>query len=524
MTTTPEQSFDICVYGGTASGLLAAIAAARRQKSVVVVEPSRWLGGMIGGGIRITTDCEYPLHTGGLTREMLLRERMFDVWNQDAGQLEQRQLWQNLVERHGVTVIFEHRVARVVMAGQRIDHLILDYAPPESDGVPAATPARKEALKITAQVFIDAGYEGDVMAKAGVEYTTGRESRDHYGESLAGVRHVQRFPGVDPFLEAGNPATGLLPLIPADQLGTEGESSRFMIPFNFRYVRVRQRTGDGMPAPAPTDVSPSHEELVRRVKEAGYLGSVRGNFNRRSLLDGSIPGLQADYPDGDWARRAEIWRTFIQHDRLVAEASGVKIRLIQEMYPDTGGWPHQLYIRMARRMKGEYVMTQADLSLQTEIPDSIGLGYYNVDIYPCRMVVLDDGTLATEGETWELLSPGPYQIPYRALTPKFDECTNLLVSVCISASHVACASIRMEPTFMIMGESAGVAAAQAVEQGSSVQQIDRAKLREDLAAVQQILEWDGEGYGPYWFNKRFNAWWEKHPEEYGRRPVRYSVK
>src|SRR5690606_33248105 len=143
-----------------------------------------------------------------------------------------------------------------------------------------------------------------------------------------------------------------------------------------------------------------------------------------------------------------------------------------------------------------------------------GLAYYNVDIYPCRMVVLEDATLATEGETWELVSPGPYPISYRALTPQASECENLLVSVCISASHVACASIRMEPTFMIMGESAGIAAAQAIEQQVSVQRVDVGKLLGAFLEAGQILEWHGWGYGAHWFNKPFEAWWQKHPEEY----------
>lgn len=516
------KEFDLCVYGGTASGVLAAVAAARRGHKVVIVEPSRWLGGMIGGGIRITTDCEHPLHVGGLTREMFLRERMFAVWywNQDGGQLELRQLWKDLTRRCDITVLYEHRLQSVKMRQSRIEHLVLEYAPPELDGAPAARAEREDALRINARVFIDSSYEGDLLAKAGVRYTVGREGRKQYGESLAGVRNVRKFPGVDPYKRAGDPSSGFLSLIPSEPLGEEGDASRHMIPFNFRYIRAMQAVGGGEAAPVPGSIDPEHRELVERVYAAGHLGSCKGNFNRRSLLDGSVPGLQADYPEGDWKTRAKIWQTFIQNDRLVSQVSGVKLGLSPEMYPDTEGWPHQLYVRMARRMIGRYVMTQQDIMLQTEIDDSIGLGYYNVDIYPCRMVVLEDGTLATEGETWELLSPGPYPISYRALTPEEEECSNLLVSVCISASHVACSSIRMEPVFMIMGESAGIAAALTLERGSSVQGLDGDLLQKALLEAGQILSWDGEGYGPIWFNKRFTAWWEKHPQEYERHPVK----
>lgn len=517
-----KQQFDVCVYGGTASGVLAAVAASRRGCKVLLVEPSRWLGGMIGSGIRITTDCEYPLHAGGLTREMFLRERMFAVWNwnQDGGQLELRQLWQELIQRFEITLLYEYRLQNVVKQQNRIDHLILEYAPPEPDGTPAAHAEKESALRVSARVFIDSSYEGDLLAQAGVDYTVGRESRKEYGESLAGVRNIKKFPGIDPYKKTGDPSSGVLSLIPPEPVGNEGDASRYMIPFNFRYIRAMQAVSGGEAAPSPEDVAPDHRELLLRTHDAGHLGSCKGNFNRRSLFDGSVPGLQADYPDGNWETRARIWRTFIQNDRLVSQISGVKLGLSREMYPDTAGQPHQLYIRMARRMKGRYIMTQPDLMLQTEIDDSIGLGYYNVDIYPCRMVVLEDGTLATEGETWELLSPGPYPISYRALTPREEECSNLLVSVCISASHVACASIRMEPTFMIMGESAGMAAALALEQNAAVQQLDTGLLQNLLLKAGQILDWNGEGYGPVWFNKRFTAWWEKHPEEYEKSPIK----
>lgn len=514
-----EESFDLCVYGATASGMLAAISAAERGHSVALVEPSRWLGGMIGGGIRLATDCEHPVDIGGWTRRLLLHERTFQVWNQDGGQADLLRMWHELAQQFNLPIFFEHRLQAVEKEGMRITRLVLEYAPPLEDGTPAPEASRGEALAISASLFIDASYEGDLMGMAGVSYSVGRESCIEYGESLAGVRNVKPFPGVDPYRRKGEPESGLLSLIPDDPVGEEGAASRFMIPFNFRYIRAMQHAQEGTPAPLPSGVDSEHVELMKRVKEAGHLGSVRGNFNRRSLLDGSIPGLQADYPTADWRRRSEIWRTFIQNDRLLAQMSGVKLGLLEEMYPDTKGWPHQLYIRMARRMRGRYVMTQADLGLQTDISDSIGLGYYNVDIYPCRLVVLADGTLATEGETWELLSPGPYPISYRSLTPREEECSNVLVSVCISASHVACASIRMEPTFMIMGESAGIAAALALEGGTSVQEVSSEKLENALRQGGQVLHWGGEGYGPFWFHKPFKAWWEKHPEEYAKRPV-----
>ncbi len=191
-----------------------------------------------------------------------------------------------------------------------------------------------------------------------------------------------------------------------------------------------------------------------------------------------------------------------------------------ERAPDTKGWPPQLYVRVARRLIGEYVLTQKDIQLQTKIPDSIGLGFYSIDMHPARMLVLEDGTLATEGETLLFISPRPWGLPYRFITPKREECTNLLVPVCFSASHVAHAATRMEAQYMILGESSGVAAAQAIEEDKIVQEIDVKRLQERLLEHGQRIEWDGKGYG--WYHGAVDHQypthvpyrWQTHPEEY----------
>lgn len=514
-----HENCNVCVYGATASGIMAAVAVAKAGHSVILIEPSRWLGGMIGGGIRLTTDCEHPLHCGGLTGKLLLHERTLRVWDEDKGQHDLRKMWNQLIHQFQIPVYYEHRLQTVSRTGEQIDSLILEYAPSDPEGVPAPQALQEEALTISAEVFIDASYEGDLLRLSGVSYITGREGKNQYGESLAGIRNVRLFPGVDLSGLSTEQAGGMFSFLHEEDLMQEGEASRFMIPFNFRYVRTLQRSQEGRIAPAPQGIAAEHLKLVKSIHQVGHLGSCKGNYNRRSLVDGSLPGLHADYPDGSWEQRSKIWRTFIEHDRLVAQVSGIKLRLLDEMYPDTHGWPHQLYIRMARRMIGSYVMTQADIACQTTLEDPIGMGYYNVDIYPCRLGITREGVLASEGETWELVSPGPYPIAYRSLTPQREQCTNLLVSVCISSSHVACASIRMEPTFMIMGESAGIAASLAVERKVAVQDLDYQELRQRLLAAAQILAWDGKGYGARWFNKPFEAWWQKHPEEYQARPV-----
>jgi len=240
-------------------------------------------------------------------------------------------------------------------------------------------------------------------------------------------------------------------------------------------------------------------------------------------MTGTLPGMQLDYPDGDWATRSKVWQEFIDHVKTLTDFSGKEVRLVSDCNEDTDGWPF-LYIRSGRRMIGEYVMTQKDLQLQTDPPTPIGLGYYHIDIYPNRLVVLVDGTLAHEGNVWAHVSPGPYQIPYGAIIPKANDCKNLLVPLCMSASHIAYSSIRMEATYMVMGESAGIAAALAIKENKAVQDINENELTKLLTKYGQKLKWDGKGYRLWRYNKygkpiSEKARWETNPEEYKKHPV-----
>ena len=485
-----DRTADICVYGGTSSGLLAAIAAAKSGRHVLVVEPSRWLGGMTGGGIRVGRDCVYPEDIGTLTKMMLKEDSNLGISNPHHGQAQLRDVWQRLMKEHGIEVLYEHRLKAVQKEGKRIVGIDLEKAPTEKDGCPAAQALPGADTRIAAKVFIDASYEGDLMAKAGVRYAIGRESAHQYGESLGGIRPIK--PGqtveVDPYVKPGDPSSGLLPMISPEPPGNAGDASRHFIAFNFRL------NGEDEPIRPPDHFKPENYELLRRIQAAGgKIGWPSDNFNRQTIISGGLLGLQADYPDADWPTRARIWREFIEHVKSLSQITGKPALLNHEDYPDTGGFPHQLYVRMGRRMLGPYIMTQADVECKTQAEDSIGLGYYWVDIYPCRVVALSDGKhVATEGEMFEKIAPHPYRIPYRAITPKEDECTNLLVPVCMSASHVAMASIRMEPTYMIMGESAGIAAVQALEQNVAVQDIDPQRYRKALLDAGQVLEWKGQ--------------------------------
>jgi hypothetical protein len=483
-----ERITEVCVYGGTSSGLLAAIAVAKSGRQVLVVEPSRWLGGMTGGGIRVKRDCVYPNDIGGLTKRMLNEDANLGVDDPHRGQGKLRALWLRLMKEHKIDVIYEQRLKSVKKEGLSIVRIEVEKAPPEKDGCPAAQALPGEGMSITAKVFIDASYEGDLMAKAGVRYTIGRESAQQYGESLGGIRPVEakHTVKVDPYVKPGDPSSGLLPMISPEPLGNVGDASRHIIAYNFRL------NGEDEPVGPPDRLKPENYELLRRIQVAGgKIGWPSDNFSRHTLISGGLLGPQADYPDGDWATRSRIWRDFIEHVKSLSQITGKPARLNHEDYPDTGGFPHQLYVRMGRRMVGPYVMTQADVECTPSVEDSIGLAEYRVDIYPCRVVAVDAEHVATEGEMFVEVAPHPFRIPYRAITPKADECANLLVPVCMSASHVAMAAIRMEPTYMIMGESAGIAAVQALEQNVAVQSIDPQRYRKALLDAGQILEWIG---------------------------------
>jgi hypothetical protein len=488
-----ERTTEVCVYGGTASGLLSAIAVAKSGRQVLVIEPSRWLGGMIGGGIRPRRDCVYPNDIGGLTKMMLQEDDNLGVDHPHHGQAKLRAVWQRLMQEHQIEVIYEHRLKSVQKTGTRIVRIELEKASPEKDACPAAQALPGMGMSVTAKVFIDASYEGDLMAKAGVRYTIGRESARQYGESLGGIRPIkpEHTVKVDPYVKPGDPSSGLLPMISPEPLGNVGDASRHIIAYNFRL------NGEDEPIGLPDHFQPENYALLRRILAAkGKIGWPSDNFNRHTIISGGLLGLQADYPDADWATRSRIWRDFIEHVKSLSQITGQPARLNHEDYPDTGGFPHQLYVRMGRRVLGLYVMTQADVECKTQVEDSIGLAYYPVDIYPCRIVALPDGQhVATEGEMYEKVAPHPYRISYRAIMPKANECANLLVPVCMSASHVAMASIRMEPTYMIMGESAGIAAVQALEQNVAVQAIDAQCYRKALLDAGQILEWNSKGFG-----------------------------
>jgi hypothetical protein len=508
-----SDAADVCVYGGTAGGVMAAVAAAREGCRVVIVEPSRWLGGMTGGGLS-HIDWGRPEAVAGTTRK-ILKNGVDDP--------TYRRTFADLVKEHSVAVIYEHRLGSVNRDGVTIKSLILDHAPPDRRGCPIPHAKAPAARTVAASVFIDCSYEGDLMAKAGVSCTFGRESTDEYGESLAGVRPNLAVYDIDPYVKPGDPTSGLLPLLQDRKMGPLGSADRLIMGYGFRWKFTFD--GKGLPIETPEDYDPRTYELYRR----GFRGNVpmgqgrrmrklgvyepeggaiyragAGNLSR-CLWAPAVFGCNAEYPDGDWPTRSRIWKFhqdflrgithFLRTDPAAPAAmksQALTVGFQPGIFDETAGWPHQLYVREARRMKSSYVLTQKDLAGKTDPDDPVGLASYGVDDWPYATFPLD-GKVALNGGEFSILyldtqHKGIYKIPYRSITPLKKECDNLLVPVCCSASHIAMTSIRMEPVWMILGESAGIAAAMALQSHTPVQQVDYGRLRSRLLEIGQVLE------------------------------------
>lgn len=489
---------------------MAAVASAKEGAKVILVEPSRWLGGMTGGGIS-DLDWGRKEAVGGSAYEILKGQPGNDVY---------RRTFKELAGKHGIQVIYDHRLGKVQRRGNSIEAIILDYAPVDKTGCPIAHPEKPNAARIGAKVFIDCTYEGDLMAMSKISYTWGRESQKHYGESLAGVRPSLWVYDIDPYIKPGDPGSGVIPFVQNLKIGELGDADKRTMGYCFRF-----KFGIGWPIPAPEHYDPAEFELFRRgfkggcdlsrarkmrtlgkiSEDGGYLFTGSGNLNR-SLLTTTVYGCNADYPNGDWATRAKIWKFhqdffcgllhFLKSDpstpaSLKKEAETVSFR--KGIFDETQGWPNQLYIREARRMLSSYVLTQKDLEGKTDPDHSVGLASYGVDDWPYATVV-ENGKVALQGGEFSVLYldnrkyNGIYKIPYEAIVPFKNECDNLLVPVCCSASHIAMTSIRMEPVWMVLGESAGVAAAMAVAGRTPVQDVPYDALRAKLLKLGQKLD------------------------------------
>jgi hypothetical protein len=506
--------YDVCVYGGNASGVMAACAAAKEGAKVIVVEPSRWLGGMTGGGL-MHIDWGREEAVSGSTRPILKK---------DYNDVQYRAAFTEMLKSAGVTVLFEHRIGAAENSAGIIRAISLDLAPFDETGCPPAAPTKAGARVIAAKVFIDCSYEGDLMARSGVAYTFGREAKSTYGEGLAGAQPPMSVYAIDPYVKEGEPQSGLLPGLQSTPVAPVGEADELTMGYGFRWRFVFK--GESLPIEQPANYDPKQFELYRRAflqgvdilsgrvlrgtvdgweKSGGRVYSGGAGNLARALFAPTNYGHNASYPDGDYATRAQIWKEqqdfvrgmthFLRTDPSVPAKQkeiALSAGLEKGAFDDTKGYPHQLYVREARRMISDYVVTQKDMEGRTNPADSVGLASYGVDEWPYATVPLD-GKVALMGGYYSMLyledeHRGIYRIPYRSIVPKKAQCTNLIVPVCVSASHIAMTSIRMEPVWMILGESAGVAASMAVKSGSTVQDVPYAELYPKLRALTQKVD------------------------------------
>ncbi|HEV3004292.1 MAG TPA: FAD-dependent oxidoreductase [Pirellulales bacterium] len=499
LSAVPDN-LDVVVYGGTSGGVAAAVQAARLGKKVVLIEPSRHLGGLTSGGLG-ATDIGNKGAIGGISREFYGRVGKHyakdEAWTFEPHVAEQ--VMNDLVREAGVSVVLGERLdlgAGVRKRAGRITSIVME-----------------SGREFAARVYIDASYEGDLMAKAGVSYHVGREANAVYDETFNGVqlgstKHQFKVP-VDPYLTPGRPASGLLPGIHAGSPGEHGQGDRRVQAYNFRMC-LTDDPANRLPFPKPAGYDPLRYELLLRYVQAGVFDALGSNLpmpnrktdtNNNGAFSTDNIGTNYDYPDGDYATRERIFQEhvtyqqglmwFLANDPRLPERVRSEVNrwgLCRDEFTDNGGWPHQLYIREARRMISDYVMTQHDCQGRRVADDSVGLAAYGMDSHNTQRWV-KDGQAINEGDV-QVHGFRPYPIAYRSIVPKQEECDNLLVPVCLAASHIAYGSIRMEPVFMVLGQSAAVAAGLAIEGGVAVQDVDRKVLRERLLAGKQVLAWN----------------------------------
>ena len=514
---TPK--YDIVVYGDTAAAVVSAVAASRQGAKVALVAPNKHLGGMMSGGL-FETDLGNSSVIGGMSREFFKRNAVIKG-NKTADAVD----W--YFEPHVAEEIFADMLNETKKTPYPVDVFLGERLVENSGVVMSGATITKiiceSGKEFSAKNFIDASYEGDLMAQAGVTYTFGREGREVYGESLAGV--------VDPSVQGANNHNFRFNILARDENGNlkykevseeplapAGTGDKKIQAYNFR-ICLTNNAANKLPFPKPEDYDPSRYALladyidawvkaegkapaVNRLFIIGHGVNGKHDFNNNGAFSTDYIGGNYNYPDATYAQRQEIWNDhynytmgllyFLTNDPSVHAdvRKGMSAwGLPKDEYADNNNWTFQLYVREGRRMIGEYVMTQKDIQkgggVDLTKPDTIGMGSYNSDSHNVQRYITADGYIRNEGNME--VNVDPYEIPYRMLLPKRAEADNLLVTCTFSASHVAYSTIRMEVQYMIIGEAAGRAAAISVQDNTKVHDIDVTKLQRSLKANDAVL-------------------------------------
>lgn len=529
------QTVDICIYGGSSAGVIAAYTAKKSGKSVLLIEPGKRLGGLSSGGLGYT-DIGNKYAVSGLALDFYRRighhYGKFESWIFEPSVAEQTFAY--YIKAANVEVLYNAALYTVKKEAGYIREIEVNDP---------LSPRPQTAKKIKAKMFIDCSYEGDLLAKAGVSYTVGREANSQYNETYNGVqlREKHQFPdGIDPYKIPGKPESGLIWGVSNASLDAQGQGDKKVQAYNFRLC-LTSNPDNLIPITQPDNYDPAKYELLLRLLEKKPVGDLWGflkfdlmpnqktDINNNNAFSTDMIGMNYDYPEADYVTRKKITDQhtdyikgllyFIGHDPRMPEHLRnlmLKWGYPKDEYTQNGNWSPQMYVREARRMVGQYVMTQANCEGKEVVKDGVGMAAYTMDSHNCQRLVVN-GMVKNEGDV-QIGGFGPYPIAYRCIIPKTEDCKNLLVPVCLSATHIAYGSIRMEPVFMVLGQSAAVAAAMAIDAKKSVQEVNIAKLQaaiktnplangstpeiivdnDDKEKVRTTGEWTSQkgGYGP----------------------------
>jgi FAD dependent oxidoreductase len=529
-----QAQYDLVIYGGTAAAVTAAVQAKQMGKTVIIVSPDKHLGGLSSGGLGFT-DTGNKAVIGGLAREFYHRVYQHyqkpEAWNWERREQfgakgqgtvaldgENRTMW--IFEPHVAEQVFEDFIREYKIPVVRNEWLNRKTGVKKS-GASIVSIKTLSGKTYTGKMFIDATYEGDLMAAAGVSYHVGRESKAQYGEQWNGVQtgvlhHRHHFGAVkdkiSPYWIPGDPKSGVLPRISTAPPGEYGAADNKLQAYCFRMC-LTDHAENRVPFPKPAGYDPKQYELMLRIFQAGWretfqkfdrIPNHKTDTNNHGPFSTDNIGYNYDYPEASYERRRQIireheqyqkgWLYFIANDPRVPKDVQDEFRkwgLAKDEFKDNGAWPHQIYVREARRMVGAYVMTENELLKKRPTPDSVGMGSYGIDSHNIQRYIIGTGKDAyvqNEGDIG-VSTNGPYQIAYGSLVPKKGQADNLFVPVAMSSSHIAYGSIRMEPVFMILGQSSATAAVMAIDGKLAVQDVPYAKLRERLLQDKQALEY-----------------------------------
>lgn len=518
---------DVIIYGGTSAAIIAAVEVAQSGKSVIVVSPDNHIGGMTSGGLGFT-DSGNTGAIGGLAREFY--HRVWLHYNEpSAWEWEEQDQFGNKGQgspaMDGINRTmwtFEPHVAEKIFEGFVRENNITVYRDEWLNRNSGVNTENREITSITTlsgktfhgKIFIDATYEGDLMAAAEVSYVIGREDCSEYGEQWNGVQvgvyhHGHYFKSnISPYITPDDPESGLLPYITSEPISPNCFSDNKIQAYCFRLC-MSNHPENRMPFTKPEEYDSSDFELLARVFESGWnewfrkydmIPNRKTDTNNHGPFSSDFIGMNYDYPEASYERRREIIKEhenyqrgllyFVSTDERVPEEVRNRMAewgLAKDEFVDNDNWPYQLYIREARRMVGKHVTTENEVLGKTQVPEPVGMGSYPMDSHNVQRFVTAEGYVQNEGDVG-VKPKKPYQIAYGSITPMQEECTNLLVPVCLSSSHIAFGSIRMEPVFMLLGQSAAAAAVIAINDRVNIQDVNYRKLEGVLLSRGQILK------------------------------------